>query len=131
MPPRWGGEGMEKPKILVESTKIDNYGPFKLYELNNFDFEENLDLQEDGGIYVFTTRSKNKDGKYNHNIHYVGKTIDFSNRFYHHHKAEELMKLKPNCLAIWACEDDKMDSIEKELIEKWKPELNIQNNDKK
>ena len=32
---------MEKPKILVESTKIDNYGPFKLYELNNFDFEEN------------------------------------------------------------------------------------------
>ena len=115
---------MEKPKILVESMMIDNYGPFKLYELNNFDFEENLDLQEDGGIYVFTTRSKNKEGKYNHHIHYVGKTIDFSNRFYHHHKAEELKKVKPNCLAIYACKEDKMHALEVELIEKWKPELN-------
>ena len=122
--PRGGERKMEKPKILVESTKIDNYGPFKLYELNNFDFEENLDLQEDGGIYVFTTRSKNKDGKYNHNIHYVGKTIDFSNRFYHHHKAEELKKVRPNCLAIYACDETEQDRLEIDLIQAWNPQCN-------
>ena len=122
--PREGGRKMETPKILVESTKIDNYGPFKLYELDNFDFEDNLDLQEGKGIYVFTTRSKDKDGKYSHKIHYVGKTTDYSKRFYHHHKAEELKKVKPNCLAIHACKEDKMDALEVELIEKWKPELN-------
>lgn len=121
---------MEKPKLIVRGVKIGDYGPFNLYKLDNFDFENNLDLEEDMGIYVFTNRYEDIDAKNHHNIYYVGQTIDYSTRFYHHHKAEELMKLKPNCLAIWACEDDKMDSIEKELIEKWKPELNIQNNDK-
>ena len=104
---------------------------FKTNMIDYFDFENNLDLEEDMGIYVFTNRYEDIDAKNHHNIYYVGQTIDYRTRFYHHHKAEELMKLKPNCLAIWACEDDNMDSIEKELIEKWKPELNIQNNDKK
>ena len=104
--------------------KIDNYGPFKLYELNNFDFEDNLDLQEGKGIYVFTTRSKDKDGKYSHKIHYVGKTTDYAKRFYHHHKAEELKKVKPNCLAIYACDETEQDRLEIDLIQAWKPQCN-------
>ena len=119
---------MEKPKLIVRGVKIGDYGPFNLYKLDNFDFEENLDLQEDGGIYVFTTRSKNKDGKYNHNIHYVGKTIDFSNRFYHHHKAEEIKEVNPNCLAIYACDETEQDRLEIDLIQAWNPQCNDQHN---
>ena len=37
---------------------IDDVGPFDLYELDNFDFTENIELKEDMGLYVFTTRSK-------------------------------------------------------------------------
>ena len=56
---------METPKILVESTKIDTYGPFKLYELNNFDFEENpiyvlLD-DKSFGEYLSEIKSDSKD----------------------------------------------------------------------
>ena len=122
---------METPKILVESIEIGNYGPFKLYELDSFDFEDNLDLKGKMGIYVFTTRSKDKDGKYSHDVHYVGKTTDYSKRFYHHHKAEELKKVRPNCLAIYSCKEDEMDELEVELIEKWKPELNDTHNPEK
>ena len=122
---------METPKILVESIEIGNYGPFKLYELDNFDFEDNLDLKEKMGIYVFTTRSKDKDGKYSHDVHYVGKTTDYSKRFYHHHKAEELKKVRPNCLAIYSGKEDEMDALEIELIERWKPELNDTHNPEK
>lgn len=129
--PRGGERKMETPKILVESIEIGNYGPFKLYELDSFDFEDNLDLKEKMGIYVFTTRSKDKDGKYSHKIHYVGKTTDYAKRFYHHHKADELKEVNPNCLAIYSCKENEMDALEVALIEKWKPELNDTHNPEK
>ena len=126
--PKEGEEGMIKPKILAVNVMIDDVGPFDLYELDNFDFTENIELKEDMGLYVFTTRSKNINGKFGHTIHYVGQTIDYSSRFNNHHKAKDLKKLHPNCLAIYACEVDEMDALEIELIKRWKPELNNQYN---
>ena len=115
---------MIKPKLLATNITIDDRGPFNLYKLNDFDFSENIELKEDMGVYIFTTRSKKIDGKIGHIIHYVGKTIDYGSRFNNHHKAQDLKKVHPNCLAIHECEEDEMDALEIELIERWKPELN-------
>lgn len=121
---------MVEPRLIGQNINIGNYGPFDLYELDNFDFTDNLKLKAIKGIYVFTIRRKSDDGNYIHTILYIGKTTEYSTRFKGHHKAKELKAENPNCLAIYACDEDKMNKDEIILIEKWNPKYNEQHNDK-
>lgn len=116
---------MKRVRLIVSNVKIGGHGPFDLYELNNFDFSENLDFGERMGIYVFSERQVLKNS-INHEIYYVGKTTQFSDRFYQHHKTKQLKKVNPNCLAIMDCDKDAMDNRERELIEAWSPIYNTQ-----
>ena len=127
--PKEGEEGMIRPKILAVNVMIDDVGPFDLYELDNFDFTDNLKLKAAKGIYLFTVRCKNGEGNHTHTILYVGKTTDYSTRFNGHHKAKELSAENPNCLAIYSCDEDIMDKVEISFIKKWSPKYNEKHND--
>ena len=109
---------------IASNVNIGDKGPFELYALDNFDFCENLDLQKEKGIYMFTNRKTLENGSINHEVFYIGQTTKYDKRFYHHHKEKPLKQENPNCLAIYPCSEQKMDDIEKDLIQHWKPEYN-------
>lgn len=110
---------------INSNVKIGEKGPFDLYELNGYDFSENLEFSVKKGVYVFTKRQTNDDGSISHSILYVGKTTDLSTRFQGHHKANELKKENPNCLAIHECStNEELNQVEANLIDLWGPKLN-------
>lgn len=114
-----------KPTKIKSNVKIGEKGPFNLYELNGYDFSENLEFSIKKGVYVFTKRQKNEDGSISHDILYVGQTTDLNTRFQGHHKATELKKKKPNCLAIHECStNEELNQVEADLIDLWGPKLN-------
>lgn len=114
-----------KLDLINSNVKIGESGPFDLYALNGYDFSENIEFPIKKGVYVFTSRQINEDRTISHTILYVGKTTDLNTRFQGHHKADELIKANPNCLAIHKCDTDKeLDQMEAELINLWIPRLN-------
>lgn len=115
---------MNRLRKIVGNVKIGKYGPFDLYELDNFDFCENLKFEDEQGIYMFTKRQFLENGTIDHDIYYIGKTTAFDTRFYHYHKEKQLKKENPNCLAICAYKESEMDQLEKDMIQFWNPEYN-------
>lgn len=114
-----------KLKQINSNVKIGEKGPFDLYELEGYDFSENIEFPIKKGVYVFTKRHANEDDAISHDILYVGQTTDLNSRFQGHHKAEELKKMKPNCLAIHKCDtDEELNYVEAALIDLWNPKLN-------
>lgn len=114
-----------KLDLINSNVRIGESGPFDLYALNGYDFSENIEFPIKRGVYVFTSRQINEVGTISHTIWYVGKTTDLNTRFQGHHKANELIKANPNCLAIHKCvTDNELDQLEVELINRWNPRLN-------
>lgn len=113
---------------ITSNVNIGDKGPFDLYALDDFDFCENLRFDDTEGIYIFGRYYRSSDGTNKFELYYLGKTTDYDNRFYHHHKEKQLKKVNPNCIAIHACGKREMDKLEVDWIELWKPIYNIQHN---
>lgn len=106
---------------------------FNVYDLDSYDFKEELqfDGDEEYIVYLFSNRSKGTDSIFHHRIYYCGKTKVVKGRFAGHHKADEIIKKQANSISIHKCNNEKeMDALEKRLIQLYCPELNIQNNPK-
>lgn len=104
---------------------------FNVYDLDNYDFEEELQFDGDEKyiVYLFSNRWEGTDSIFHHAIYYCGKTKVVESRFAGHHKADELIEKNPNCISIHKCNTEKeMNDLEIELTELYRPELNIQNN---
>lgn len=118
---------MKRLRKIYSNVTIGKQGLFDVYALDNFDFCENLEFEDEQGIYMFTNLY-NDAGTLKHDIYYIGKTTDYDSRFYHHHKENQLKQANPNCIAIHACNKQEMDKLEVEWIELWKPIYNIHHN---
>ena len=96
---------------------------FDIYNVEGFDFEENLDFPEESkGVYLFGHNYK--QSKYH--IYYVGRTKNLRRRFCHHHKAEDLLDGDVfNVLCVHYCDTiEETENLEKRLIELYKPSYN-------
>lgn len=99
---------------------------FKIYNIEGFDFQEELKFSHINGVYCFSTPDFKQecimvDGKQTfkmrHALKYLGRTQDFAQRFDHHHKAHDLIREKPLCIGIYYCaEDENEETIENQLL---------------
>ena len=106
---------------------------FELYDISGFDFKEELKFPHTNGIYCFSTplygeTEKGLSKKKFQVLYYLGKTKDFAERFDRHHKAHELLRLKPLCISVCHCEENAEESIENQLLSQFSFPLNIVDN---
>ena len=56
---------------------------------NNYDFSihsKDVTFKALGAVYAITRRYQKTDGKFSHDVIYIGQTNDISTRFYNHHR---------------------------------------------
>ena len=99
----------------------------KQYAFNVYPIGE--ECKDEAGIYLFTKRTLNQQGNYNHTIVYIGMAVSFQSRFYAHHKQSEISKNGANCLCLMQVpnEQDRC-FIEKDLLKAYKTTCNEVNN---
>lgn len=118
---------------------------FEIFSLGNYCFDENLDFDEKSGIYMFLRQEKsnrvlsfdeynpnnsnNVENKYN--PLYLGKTENFNQRFYDHHKDEDLIKKSVTHIAIHFSSKSTIDRIESLFLHKYSFPLNEMSNEQK
>jgi excinuclease UvrABC nuclease subunit len=87
-------------------------------------FPHNAAWNEVGGVYIFCgVNSKNEWQPY-----YIGKTDNFRNRIISHEKWQAAVQLGATHVhAMTVLQETSRDQIEKQLIDAWKPPLNVQN----
>lgn len=100
---------MFDPIPLNQSYHLGDY-EFELYDISGFDFKEELNFPHTNGIYCFSTplygeTEKGLSKKKFQVLYYLGKTQDFAERFERHHKAHDLLRLKPLCISVCHCEE--------------------------
>ena len=106
----------------LKSLSNTNYN-FQLYTTDN-DFKESW-----GGVYFFSKRTPNDKGSFSHTVVYIGKAVNFNQRFDSHEKWEAAKKLGANCIGILKVDkENDMLKIEEDLIKGQKPQLNIVHN---
>ena len=96
---------------------------FDIYDVDGFDFNDNLDFPEESkGVYLFGRNYE--QSKYH--IYYVGRTKNLRKRFYHHHKAEDLLYGDVfNVLCVHYCDTiEETKDLEERLIKFYKPSYN-------
>jgi hypothetical protein len=94
-------------------TVIGNSG--KSYKMNTYDL--NTSFNAVGGIYIFIHLYK-KDGKYQYEHIYCGKTENLSTRFNKHHKALEIKNHKANYICILPLSNEKeRTNVEKDILD--------------
>jgi hypothetical protein len=78
-----------------------------------------------GAVYVVTRRYQNAQGKYNHEVLYVGETEDLSTRFDGHHKAACFARHKADCICTHRDDDgDSRLAKEDDLVKRYDPDCN-------
>ncbi|WP_304952242.1 GIY-YIG nuclease family protein [uncultured Alistipes sp.] len=98
---------------VVGSSKTEY--KFDVYTISNFD---DIDFDAEGGIYIFTRRKIDDNGKYRHQIIYCGKTNDLSSRFNNHHKEKDIIKHHANCICVKIVStENERDKIERDILE--------------
>ena len=119
---------MKTLSFITTTTFKQSKVSFDVYDVENFDFEDNLDFPEETkGVYVFAYRCKDSiNANFRYKIYYIGRTKNLRKRFYHHHKADDLTEGTVfNVLCVHKCKTiEQTISMEKELIELYKPEYN-------
>jgi len=88
------------------------------YELKMYKLDENTERLHDmcpefpdvGGIYIFIKQYKDTNYR---DLIYCGKTENLSNRFYDHHKEDDIIEENPNYICIMRVNTDE----ERTLIE--------------
>lgn len=99
----------------------------KTYSFNIYPIVE--ECKDEGGIYVFTKRTANQEGKYSHTVIYIGKAISFEKRFYNHHKGNDIEKNGANCICLMAVPNEtERTNIELDLLRNNKTPCNEVNN---
>ena len=92
----------------------------KQYIFDLFSFERFSELKDAfrarPAVYVFTRRSRSVDG-FTHDLVYLGKTENLSNRFIGHHKEQCVMAHHANCIGLYgvANNEDLLD-IEADIL---------------
>ena len=114
-----------KPQKLNGRTYTMCGKTFQIYSLEGFDFENNIDIGSGCGLYCFTkkigeTDSVIKDGeswmRLSHELVYLGKSEDFTERPYRHEKMRILDDSK--FLGIYKCPDsEKPKDIESLILD--------------
>ena len=118
---------MKRLQKIISNITIDGQGPFDVYAMDDFDFCENLKFDDPQGIYAFAYHYI-ENRRHMFIMYYLGKTTEYDQRFYPHHKEEPLKTVNPNCVLIYACNKPMMDKQEVEWIRLWQPPYNKQHN---
>ena len=96
---------------------------FDIYSLEH-QFNENY-----GGVYVFTKRTQGTDGKFFHNVIYIGKANCFNERFNSHEKWADIVRNGANCICIFkTASEAKSLEIEKAILLNNNTPLNVHHN---
>lgn len=118
---------------------------FEIFSLEDYHFDENLDFNEKSGIYMFLRKEKrnrvlhlgefiaNNSNKAENEYEplYLGKTENFNQRFYDHHKDEDLLKNGVTHIAIHFSSKSTIDRIESLFLHKYSFPLNEMSNEQK
>lgn len=123
-------------KLIEHSNRVIRFPElpdilFKVYDINGYDFEENLKLPNENdeiGVYIFTQRyavnekvtERNRresfDVKILHNLLYCGKTTELGERFDNHNHKDDL-KGEANTICIHVCSNEnEITAIEEHLL---------------
>jgi hypothetical protein len=77
------------------------------------------------GIYVIAHRAHSIRGGHRHKILFVGNTMDFSQPFEKHRKAQNLVRLGANCICVQSDKSEKSrHDKERDLIAAFSPACN-------
>lgn len=122
--------------LLLELNKFEINNRFKVFNLGNYDFNDDLDFGESAGVYIFTTKdvcshqsNEYKREVYYHTLHYCGMTKNFNTRFEGHFKAEDLQKSNVDHICICKCPNQyESDKLEELLLSKINFTYNIKDN---
>ena len=118
---------MKRLKNTNKHLDLSQYGiqeRFDVYNIGNYNFEENLDFNNNLGVYIFSCRDtcstlseSYRREIYYHTPLYCGMTSNFNKRFNDHFKAEDLMEANCNCISVYYCkaEEDAVD-LEKKIL---------------
>lgn len=112
-----------KPQKLDGRTYTMCGKTFQIYSLEGFDFEKNIDIGEGCGLYCFTKRIRKIDSVFkngeswmrlSHELVYLGKSEDFTERPYRHEK----MRILDDSmfLGIYKCPDSEKPKDVESLI---------------
>lgn len=110
---------------------------FEIFSLGDYSFDENLDFDEKSGIYMFLRKEKQRVFYYeefssnNSSMTddmyaplYLGKTENFNQRFYDHHKDEDLLESSVTHIAIHFSRKSTIGEIESLFLNKYSFPLN-------
>ena len=90
---------------------------FKWYNLEEYDFTENIEFSTQAGVYIFLHRAAGKTG-YTFDLLYCGMTSDLSTRFCGHQKKENLLSSNANMIGVHLCKDeDEAKTLETKILE--------------
>lgn len=114
-------------KVKGHYLTFSDYGiqeKFDIYELDSYEFDENLDFGDSAGVYIFTRRDANAElnpsyqkHMYSHTLIYCGMTEELDSRFYAHFHKEEIMGHMSNRICIHKCKNSKeAEKLEKLLL---------------
>ena len=126
---------MKRLKELGKYLDLSEYEiseHFRLYELGNYDFSENLDFDNKEGVYFFTRREMTSKLSpsyqrqiYHHIPLYCGRTENFNKRFNDHFKKDDLKKAHCDHISICICDSkDEAVELEKKILSLVKTEFN-------
>lgn len=114
---------------------------FEIFDLDDYSFDENLDFDEKSGIYMFLRQEKTKLLSYeelNNSMTeemyvplYLGRTENFNQRFYDHHKDEDLMGNGATHIAIHFSGKNSIEKIESLFLNTYSFPLNEMSNEQK
>lgn len=125
---------------MFTPIKTDNYivlngKKFRVYKLDNFSFDESLDITNEKGLYCFTKRLiLSKEQLIFHTLLYLGKADGengINGRLTTNHNQFKNLKGESDCLCLYLCgENEDVKSIESEMLTLFPFKLNTQENEK-
>lgn len=117
---------MERLKNTGNHLDLNNFEVverFDVYELGDYDFDENLDFGSKKGVYIFTRRDMTSELSssfqreiYHHIPLYCGKTENFNKRFNDHFKSDNLRESNCDYISIYICDDENPADLEKKIL---------------
>lgn len=119
--------------------KIENETfEFEIFSLGDYNFNENLDFDEKSGIYMFLRQEQMQllsFEEFSSNVKcekykplYLGRTENFNQRFYGHHKEKELSTKDVTHIALYFCGKNSVERVESLFLGIYRFELNVQSN---
>ena len=129
---------MYTPTDTTKTYTLSRY-QFRVFNVSDFDFHEEIDFQPFNGVYCFTTVHYTKiidnpvlGGKRFEEVHdllYLGKANDLTHRFCGHQKGDALKQFNPLYMGIYYCSDNEDEvEIERTLLHNFNFQMNKDNN---